>query len=971
MNPRRPRLPERGNDGGRCHRRAPAAPVRGRRASLLSRARRSAGVRIAAIAVAVLAYSGRLAAGSTVPDSSFIQPRDRAFRVEDVSVDGQLREWAACPPVLLGCDTLAEAHATGSIRTGWSERGLFFAITVATVRAEPGSGAAAWTEGAIDLFIDVRPFSARKERYEPGVRHFSVKPSGCEGAASVADASPPNVNLPEVSRESCSAVFGSLADGWCAEVLVPWSELGIEPPSTGSWIAASATITQRDRVAGTTYTLGATDVEPRNRLDEVPLAISPVLLSGPPTGPAEFQWRADEVVLAGTPWLEVEVVAPESSVPDGAQLLVALPSLGLQDAAPFRISLGQRYRVATLRFPLVTPRAASELMTPTIAAKLGERVLFSLRPTVRCAVTHRFAAIEAQLAEAAIARLPATEAGVVSLLKACARETAAMLSYAPDDVRAPGRRFRSVFNPGIYDERIDLFLRFGTRILAEKRLPSDFPFRGFRSTADGEWIPVKFVLPWNYQPDASYPACIYLYGRGHHRNRADFVANDLQAMASGQYVPRLGTVISIVPFQRRESAFEMGGDSSSFIFQDLLPSLRADPSRIGIYGGSAGAPQAVEQALNHPDRFAWVTARAGKFSVLAVQYEKLGGGRLANLRPCAISLQAGDNDGTVTATNRELYSALRTSGVAVAYDEIPGARHQFTPLPPPDEIFNHVLTRDPDDVTLTFDTPEFGSAFWLNGEQLEKWGNEARMSGRWRDGNLAIETVNVKRLSVFRRASGAPRTIAIDGARIVPPAADAAVWRFEKRGGKWEARTVNIAGLMKTKGATGPADQVETRAVAIVYGTKSEAMAPILRERAFRVLKARLGPGEEQLAVGCCRILSDVEAAAADLSAFNLWLIGTARENLIVERLAAGLPYASTLAADRYGADTLFSYVYPTGSGGNRYRYIEIGNSRAAYFTDCGLSGHADIIVRTVQSNGVVEKTEALFDTDWQPGEKS
>lgn len=191
--------------------------------------------------------------------------------------------------------------------------------------------------------------------------------------------------------------------------------------------------------------------------------------------------------------------------------------------------------------------------------------------------------------------------------------------------------------------------------------------RAFRSAIDGEWIPIKVVLPWSFDPGHRCPAGLYLYGKGQHRNRAEFMQGDLDATAPQQHLPRSGDVISIVPYQCSEAGYELERKTLAYIFDQLMPTLPVGRSRVGIYGGSAGA----RQAIRHPDHCASVAARAGSCSGLLLDCEGSNGGPAADLVGTAVNLQSGDNDGTVTSTNRALYQLLKQIGVKVAYNEFP------------------------------------------------------------------------------------------------------------------------------------------------------------------------------------------------------------------------------------------------------------------------------------------------------------
>lgn len=907
----------------------------------------------------------------------FVQQRDRAYYIPNVAVDGRVEEWSAVPEIIHGHDTLTEASLSAFVRLGWSEQGLLCAIRTNSPR-EPGAAETRdWTNESVDLYIDTRPYGARMERYETGVRHLSVKPGADPAHAAFTEILPKNVAhiLTHPSLSTCQAAFAAAANGWSCEILVPWEVLGVKPRSRGDWIAFSTRVKQVDPSTGFEYYAGAADVEPKNRLEDTPIAFSPVLLSDQRAGDdTAFTFHADETIIGGDPWLEIEVVAPiQNSTLSGAFLDLAVPEFAMQQRVAFRESIGGKYWIGLVRIPLRQVALNAETITSRLTVTDNRSKVWTRDVVTSCKVTRKLTEIDARLPKARIDALPPEKRGLVHLLKAGAEESARLLAFAPDGFRAPQRRFRSLFETGIYTRRIELFLNFGAAALAGKLDDSIFPLRAFQSEIDQEWLPVKVALPWNYDPNRRYPVCIYLYGKGQHRNRSEFMQGDLSAIAHSQFLARSGDSISIVPYQRNNAPHELERETLAYIFDRLLPTLPADRSRVGIYGGSAGAPQALGLAIRHPDKFAWVTSRGGDHSALLRECDGPHDGLMRNLLGSAINIQTGDTDGAITGVNQELLIHLQSIGVKVAYDELPATQHQFTPPSPPDLLTKNALPVDPDTVAVAFKNPDYGTTFWLAGDQLENWGESGRIQGNWTGEKLQIETANVRRLGVRRRPGGLPREVAIDAQKIDLSAAGNrhGELHFEKLDSSWRLVSRSSGRLGKNKGRSGPAWRIESAPLRIVYGTKSAKLAPLLRERAFRILSARLGGGDDQLGTGRFPIMSDTEALKAGWEGFNLWLIGSEAENLLVARIAESLPISSETSPlfQQFDPHTLMSYIYPLRGSKDGYCYVEIGNTPAAYFADCTPSSVADISIRTILVSGETRLHEASFDTWWKlPG---
>ena len=919
--------------------------------------------------IAFYLYSGRIDRGDSWAG---VGDADRAFYIPRLVVDGSPTEWAKCPVVPFGYDTATERLLAGSTRVGWTEQGL--ALSIAASIRDPSAAALRPDGDQVDLFIDLRPEGARLERYEQGVYHIAVRPMADGKHASFLEIVPRNARLKRADLSACQGVFSPTPDGWTLELLIPWLTLGAKARHTGDWIPLSYRVTHLDLKTRAEVVGGSEDVEPKNRLQDAPMAFSPVLLSDERSiEMPEVCYRADETVINGAPCLQVNVIAPITDTLFAiSQLHVDARSADTHEGARFRGSIGGKFWIATCRFPLRGLTPADRVLSVDLSVRDGSRTIWRRTARTICRASAATAQIESSVSDASINRLPDREKSMAYMLKACAIETADLLAFAPDGFRAPRRRLRALFDEHLYDRRIHLFLDFAADLAAGKRLAPHFPYVAFKSRIDGEWIPLKIVLPWNYTPDRRYGACIYLYGKAQHHSRADFIESDLAAITRSQYVGPLGDTISIIPYMRSDRSDELERETLEYIFQFVLPELHADPARVGVYGGSAGGAQALDLAVHHPDRFAWVLARAGDFG----HYLNLPEGptdELKNLLGCAVNLQSGDTDVDITSDNRELFERLKRIGIQVVYDELPDTKHQFAPLALPVSIQQHSLNLDPDAVSIAFTNPAYGTAFWISGQQVEHWGVAANIEARWSANELKVETSNVSRLIVRKKDGHFPEKLIVDS-RPVPWRAtsrDTAEIQVQKSDAGWTIGSDAGQHWKKIAGRCGPAAQIECGPLAIVYGTKSESYTPYLRERAFRIVRARIGPADDQLGTGQFRILSDVEAMTASLQGVNVWLIGSAQQNAYVAQLAHSLPVAddSARAITQFGSDSILSYLYPKTDDKVGYYYVEIGTSPTAYFLDCVPSAQADMSIRIATENGAVTLREASFDTFWNlPG---
>lgn len=155
-------------------------------------------------------------------------------------------------------------------------------------------------------------------------------------------------------------------------------------------------------------------------------------------------------------------------------------------------------------------------------------------------------------------------------------------------------------------------------------------------------------------------------------------------------------------------------------------------------------------------------------------------------------------------------------------------------------------------------------------------------------------------------------------------------WVFEKSDNQ------RIEGA-KSRNVSGPIEEVLKNDLLVIYGTKSRQSQWYLEKRARKVEEVLIGAGRGELSGGHFRVLKDIEVTHEQLAGNNIWLIGTADENSIVEMFSDELPTAFDggdliLGSSKVSRESLFfECVIPNPYAGDRYAFIEMANSRFAY----------------------------------------
>ena len=878
-----------------------------------------------------------------------------------VTVDGDLAEWDGFPYVVMGENTLTEKRLCCLSRWAWSPSGLYLALQVHQ-RPKETTGA------SVDLFVDTRPRSARLDRYEAGAAFVTIRPFpvGTEKPIVM-------IMAPTLGRlvQDAQIATKNTPDGWNLECFIPWRAFGTDSvPQQGEWISAAIRVNAVTGQFGERESIGAASVDRFNPIEQSPIAINPALLSGPPAGEEPIAYRAEEVVLQGDPWLDVEAEFPAKNVPVGKhRLVLQSPTVGPRRETPFTHSLGGQFLIARLRLPIEPAEAAAG----RLSIRLSDPAAGWARDVVVATpVAKNIAEIDRSLPEKILAGAPSRGLSLAHLFKACAEETAAISTPLPDGKTPPQRLFRSALDPTIYDKKIAFYLALAKKFADGHDPGVKFPIYAWQSKIDGSWLPLIVLPPWNYDPARRYPAVLQVGGLNFSRSRTHFIDDTLMACEAGQYAIARGDAFKIFLYGRGNSYTREGDEEFDYIFSQLLPRLHVDSSKVSLFGDSAGASAALKIALRTPDRFAWLQLRSGDFSFLQqLPHQGLASEIIPNLSNEAVYHEAGsqDPDPGVPQSNRLLARYFQAGGIPSEYREWPQFAHIFNSSVAPEKI-RRTIPDLPSHIHYATDSLNYNEAYWVQILGIEHWGSYAKVDATY-DGNgrISVLTRNVARLGLHLERFDETRFPLVVTIDHFPPR------HFVHRPAKAVDFELAPAGhdsaglLQKQRGQCGPAARIESQKLTIVYGTLKPELTPFLKERAFDILSERIGTNPGQLASGHFEIMSDKQFDRNQPG--NLWLIGGPSENEVTKRWLADPKNKAQLAADKAvnrnaaGPGLLTSYIYPRTDFPGSYIYSEQGTDAAAYLGKILATPKDDICVQVSGSAGTAIIWSGDFDGNW------
>ncbi len=492
------------------------------------------------------------------------------------------------------------------------------------------------------------------------------------------------------------------------------------------------------------------------------------------------------------------------------------------------------------------------------------------------------------------------------------------------------RRFAAVTNPARDYAFVERQL-MTARAYADRLAAGADPYRGvtgvvvkaYRDDFDQTLQPYAVYLPRGEPPAGGWPLLVSLHGAySNHRLNLRRVfgksnrpgESDEEATRNELPLPDAPMIV-VSAFGRGEfMGFQGLGERDVLrVMADVRRAYAVDPDRVYLTGLSMGGEGAWHIGLRHPDLFAavvpvcgitdarqWIGAAAAPLfdpTLLALTTVQAVAENASNLQ---VTFFHGDVDPAVKVAHSramaERYRQLGWLGKNVRYNELPGVNHAAWEVAYRDAaIFKLVggVKRDPFPRHVIYKTYSlrYNQAYWLRIDGIERGLAMATIEGDRDDARFTVRADNVSAFSLLLDPKFVPGdrpiTVVAGGATIYQ-GAPRPLLSFARSGAGWHAvAQPPPATPIPDHGASG----LFSRALArerphlYVYGTRG----PPATTAANRTLARALGDWGHGVRAQFA-VKADAEVTAADLANLDLVLVGSARSNTIVQRLAPSLP---------------------------------------------------------------------------------
>ena len=468
--------------------------------------------------------------------------------------------------------------------------------------------------------------------------------------------------------------------------------------------------------------------------------------------------------------------------------------------------------------------------------------------------------------------------------------------------------------------------------------------KAYRDDFDGTLQPYAVYLPRGDAPAGGWPLLVSLHGAySNHRLNLRRVfgksnrpgESDEEATRNELPLPDVPMIV-VSPFGRGEFMGYQGLGERDVLraMADVRRAYPVDPDRIYLTGLSMGGEGTWYIGLRYPDLFAaivpvcgitdarqWIgaaTAPLFNATLLGLTTAQAVAENASNLQ---VTFFHGDADPTVkVAQSRamaERYRQLGWLGKNVRYNELPGVNHfAWVPAYQDAAVFKLLagVKRDPFPRHVIYKTYSlrYNQAYWLRIDGIEHGLVMAAIEGDRPEGDrdvakFTLRTDNVSAFSLLLDPKHVPPDRAITvvaGGATIYQGAPRPVVSFARAGAGWrvvaEPPAVAAADGRPDHGSSG----LFSRALArerlhlYVYGTRG----PAATTAATRGLARALGDWGHGVRAQFA-VKSDAEVTPADIANLDLVLVGSARSNALVQRLAPSLPVDDR--ADRLVAGTV------------------------------------------------------------------
>ena len=426
-------------------------------------------------------------------------------------------------------------------------------------------------------------------------------------------------------------------------------------------------------------------------------------------------------------------------------------------------------------------------------------------------------------------------------------------------------------------------------------------FRGwqewaFRSKVDGSSQPFCVHIPRDYDPGRAWPLELQLHaGNGSHKGTMNWPSSQDP------------TRFQVAPLGRSPVGFSIALSEVDVLeaLDYVMGHWNIDPDRVHVSGPSMGGFGTFQMAARHPDRFA--TARPYVATGIQIPVE--------NLLHVATYVLTGEVDWGVPGYKaRDTMRRLGKLGGEAIWEEAPGVGHTVQKLYAEGReraqrwADRHARPSAVDRVLYTAQDENARGAYWVEVVEWGPQGRPATIDARLGVDNtlyVSADNVDVARLDLAGSPADRQKEMMVvvdQNVRTVldpplPPeiylAREQTGWRVSSDRPTAPPTRLHFPGggmalyhgepLMIVWG-TGGDEEIRSRMHAVAQSARA-AYKP-----AWSGQDRATDPGEPSTRIGPLPGKPDTEVSAADIENYNLFLIGDARQNSLVARLADQLP---------------------------------------------------------------------------------
>lgn len=420
--------------------------------------------------------------------------------------------------------------------------------------------------------------------------------------------------------------------------------------------------------------------------------------------------------------------------------------------------------------------------------------------------------------------------------------------------------------------------------------------------------PFIVYVPTTYDPETPHPLLMFLHGYDYYIDKVNWTET-MYSPAMEELAEEHGWLVAM-PYGRSNTEFMGIGEQDVLNVLDLMKRFyNVDERRVVLSGASMGGSGAYTIAAHNPHLFAGVFSishRMDFYLWMGVKREEFAPFKsiqvetdyvrhmLENFRHVPIFMFHGEFDRRpypYVEQSRRMHALLGEKGFESRYHEFAGQGHYIWA-----QAFMHdelapwmTELRSPEyppRVTYRTLSLKYNRAYWVEIEEFERWGEQARVSAEVvGDNRIEIEANNIAKL-ILRPGElveeGAEAQFVVNGQEFAGIAPDA--------NGAYRLDLVpdepGRPDLRKTPELCGPVRDAMNGPFLFVYGTAGDEQ----EQKASQGRAMTAAREWEQFAQGRATVKSDREITEECIERFNLILFGSPQTNEIVARISNGLP---------------------------------------------------------------------------------